>query len=68
MRDKVVSAAEAVAIIQDGDALCTSGFVGIGIAEELLSALERRFIEDRRRRAISRSCSPPDRAMARNAG
>lgn len=45
MRNKITSAAEAVAVIQNGDALCTSGFVGIGVPEELLRALETRFVE-----------------------
>lgn len=45
MRDKIATAAEAVALIQDDDALCTSGFVGIGVPEALLAALERRFVE-----------------------
>ncbi len=40
---KVVSADEAVALIQDGDTLATCGFVGIGFAETLALALERRF-------------------------
>ncbi len=44
MRNKVVSADEAVAIIRDGDTLCTSGFVGNGTPDELLAALERRFL------------------------
>lgn len=30
---KIVSAAEAVALIRNGDAVATSGFVGIGFAE-----------------------------------
>ena len=45
MRDKVTTAAEAVAVIQSGDAVCTSGFVGIGVPDELLLALEKRFAE-----------------------
>ena len=45
MRNKVTSAAEAVAIVQSGDAICTSGFVGIGVPDALLVALERRFVE-----------------------
>src|SRR3954467_9383101 len=45
MRNKIVTPAEAVAVIQNGDAVCTSGFVGIGVPEELLQALERRFLE-----------------------
>lgn len=40
---KVVSAAEAVALVRDGDTLATSGFVGIGFAENLAVALEHRF-------------------------
>jgi len=45
MRDKITTAAEAVAVIQSGDAVCTSGFVGIGVPDELLLALEKRFVE-----------------------
>lgn len=45
MRDKVTTAAEAVAVVQNGDAVCTSGFVGIGVPDELLLALEKRFVE-----------------------
>jgi propionate CoA-transferase len=43
-RDKVVSAAEAVRLIHDGDTVATGGFVGIGFAEEIAVALERRFL------------------------
>ena len=35
---KIVSAEEAVAIIRDGDTLCNSGFVGIGVPDELAHA------------------------------
>lgn len=45
MRDKIVTAAEAVALLRDGDAVATGGFVGIGFAEELAIALEQRFLE-----------------------
>ncbi|HZH09841.1 MAG TPA: acyl CoA:acetate/3-ketoacid CoA transferase [Microvirga sp.] len=45
MRDKIASAAEAVALIQNGDTFCTSGFVGIGTPDALLGALEQRFLE-----------------------
>ena len=44
VRDKVVSPDEAVAVIRDGDTVCTSGFVGIGTPDELILALERRFL------------------------
>ena len=45
MRNKIVTPAEAVAVVQAGDALCTSGFVGIGVPDALLVALEKRFLE-----------------------
>ncbi len=45
MRNKVVSAAEAVAIIRNGDTLCNAGFVGNGTPDELLAALAARFVE-----------------------
>ncbi|MGJ7510115.1 acyl CoA:acetate/3-ketoacid CoA transferase [Variovorax sp. GT1P44] len=43
-RNKVVSADEAIALIRDGDSVSCSGFVGIGTPEELIVALERRFV------------------------
>ncbi|MEK8049023.1 malonate decarboxylase subunit alpha [Ideonella sp. DXS22W] len=43
-RGKVVSAAEAVALLADGDMLATGGFVGIGFPENLAVALEERFL------------------------
>ena len=45
MRNKVVSAAEAVAIIRSGDMIATSGFVGVGTPDEIFVALERRFLD-----------------------
>ncbi len=44
-KGKVVSAAEAVRLIRDGDAVATGGFVGIGFAEEIALALEERFLK-----------------------
>ena len=44
MRDKVVSAAEAVAIIRPGDMIATSGFVGVGTPDAIFVALEERFL------------------------
>ncbi|MFY9292854.1 MAG: acyl CoA:acetate/3-ketoacid CoA transferase [Methylorubrum rhodinum] len=43
LKNKIVSADEAVAIIHDGDMVAVSGFVGIGTPDELILALARRF-------------------------
>ena len=45
MKNKVVSAAEALAIVRDGDTIAFSGFVGTGTPDELILALEQRFLE-----------------------
>lgn len=45
MKQKIVSATEAVALIRDGDTVACSGFVGSGTPEELLAAIENRFLE-----------------------
>ncbi|MEM8937490.1 MAG: acyl CoA:acetate/3-ketoacid CoA transferase [Pseudomonadota bacterium] len=45
MKNKIVTGKEAVALIQDGDAICTSGFVGVGTPDEILHALQDRFLE-----------------------
>ena len=45
MRNKVTSAADAAALIQNGDTITTSGFVGTGVPDELLSAIKTRFLE-----------------------
>ena len=49
---KVVTAADAVRLIRSGDTVATSGFVGIGFAEEVAIALEERFSRRRGTRAI----------------
>jgi propionate CoA-transferase len=46
-KGKVVSAADAVKLIGDGDTLATGGFVGIGFAEEIAMAIEQRFLSSR---------------------
>jgi propionate CoA-transferase len=45
MRNKIVDAAEAVAIIRTGDTVASSGFVGVGTPDEIIKALERRFVQ-----------------------
>ncbi|MCV2359096.1 malonate decarboxylase subunit alpha [Paucibacter sp. TC2R-5] len=50
---KVVAPAEAVALIHDGDCLATSGFIGIGFAENLAVALEARYLRSGRPRDLS---------------
>jgi propionate CoA-transferase len=42
--NKIVSAADAVRLIHDGDTVATGGFVGIGFAENIAVALEQRFL------------------------
>ena len=43
-KNKIVTAAEAVRLIHDGDTVATGGFVGIGFAEGVAVALEERFL------------------------
>src|SRR4029078_11623025 len=42
---KIRSAREAVGLIRSGDTIATSGFVGIGFAEAIAIALERRVLD-----------------------
>ncbi|MBM9603697.1 acyl CoA:acetate/3-ketoacid CoA transferase [Desulfopila inferna] len=44
-RSKVVSAAEAAALIRDGSTVATGGFVGNGFAEEIAIGIENHFLE-----------------------
>ena len=44
-KNKIVTSAEAMAEIKDGDCLAVEGFLGSGTAEELCLALEKRYLE-----------------------
>jgi propionate CoA-transferase len=45
IRQKVLSPADAVALVRDGDTVCVSGFVSQGAAEAVLKALGERYEE-----------------------
>ena len=47
MNNKIVSPAEAAAVVRSGDTVSVAGFVGIGTPDELLIAIEQRFREVR---------------------
>ena len=53
MKNKIVSADEAVALVRDGDTVAFSGFVGIGTPEALIEALQRRFARTETPRDLS---------------
>ncbi|WP_298835101.1 acyl CoA:acetate/3-ketoacid CoA transferase [uncultured Piscinibacter sp.] len=63
--DKIVSAAEAVRLIHDGDTVATGGFVGIGFAEGIAIALEERFLANE---AETGTGSPRDLTLVYAAG
>ena len=46
-RTKVITSEAAAELIVDGDTLTVGGFVGLSVPEELLTALEKRFVETR---------------------
>ncbi|MDV7340610.1 acyl CoA:acetate/3-ketoacid CoA transferase [Terasakiella sp. A23] len=53
MTDKIVSLTNAISKIKNGDTICTSGFVGIGTPDYLISGLELRYIETARPQNLS---------------
>lgn len=53
MQNKIITADAAAQLISDGDTVTTSGFVGIGVPEALLKALEKRFLETKTPRDLT---------------
>ena len=53
MKNKVISADEAIALIRNGDVVCTTGFVQSCIPEALHAALEKRFVATRAPRDLT---------------
>ena len=53
LQNKIVSADEAIAVIRDNDTIVIQGFVGIGVPDELILALERRFLSTGHPRALT---------------
>ena len=45
MKNKVITADQAIALIKDGDVVCTTGFVQSCIPESLHAALEKRYVD-----------------------
>ena len=52
-KGKVVTAEEAVRLISDHDTVATGGFVGIGIPEQVIIALEERYLNEGRPRDLT---------------
>lgn len=50
---KLCSADEAIGLVQDGQTIASGGFVGAGVPEALLAAIERQFLEAGRPRRLT---------------
>ena len=53
MLDRVVTEDRAAGLIADGDAVIVGGSAGMGVAESVLAAVEKRFLEDGRPRNLT---------------
>ncbi|MFH2129955.1 MAG: CoA-transferase, partial [bacterium] len=52
-KNKVISAEKAALVIKDGDTVATNGFIGIGVAEEVLIAIDQRFTKTQTPRGLT---------------
>lgn len=52
-RNKIVSAEDAVRVIQNGDTVVFGGFAGVGAAEEIAAALENYYLQTRNPRDLT---------------
>lgn len=70
MRNKVCTAEEAVALIQDGDVITPSGFIRSMAPEALINALEARFLETGHPRGLTliHGASASEHFVGGNAG
>ena len=50
---KIIPVEDAISVLHDGDVLATSGYGGHGMPEQLLVALEKRFLETGRPRGLT---------------
>ncbi len=50
---KILPVEDAISVLHDGDVLATSGYGGHGMPEQLLVALEKRFLETGRPKGLT---------------
>lgn len=53
MKNKVITAEQAIALINDGDVICTTGFVQSCVPEMLHAALEKRYVESQEPKGLT---------------
>jgi propionate CoA-transferase len=53
LKDKVITAEQAIALINDGDVVCTTGFVQSCVPEMLHAALEKRYVESQEPKGLT---------------
>ncbi len=53
LKNKVITADQAIALIKDNEVVCTTGFVQSCIPEQLHAALEKRFVETKAPRNLT---------------